>query len=87
VNYLIDTNIISEVRKGERCDGHVVAWFASINDEGIFLSVLVVGEIRKAIERARPRPVRSKNGYPPSSNRMGNVSCPSTRSSPMNRGA
>jgi toxin FitB len=53
VNYLIDTNIISEVRKGERCDGHVAAWFASIDDEDIFLSVLVVGEIRKGIERAR----------------------------------
>ena len=53
MNYLIDTNIISEVRRGERCDGHVAAWFASINDEDIFLSVLVVGEIRKGIERAR----------------------------------
>ena len=53
MNYLIDTNIISEVRKGERCDGHVAAWFASIDDEDIFLSVLVVGEIRKGIERAR----------------------------------
>ena len=53
MNYLIDTNIISEVRKGERCDGHVAAWFASINDEDIFLSVLVVGEIRKGIERTR----------------------------------
>ena len=51
MNYLID--IISEVRKGERCDGHVAAWFASIDDEDIFLSVLVVGEIRKGIERAR----------------------------------
>jgi predicted nucleic acid-binding protein len=53
VNYLIDTNIISEVRKGKRCDGHVAAWFASINDEDIYLSVLVLGEIRKGIERAR----------------------------------
>ena len=53
MNYLIDTNIISEVRKGERCDGHVAAWFASIDDDDIYLSVLVVGEIRKGIERAR----------------------------------
>ena len=53
MNCLIDTNIISEVRKGERCDGHVAAWFAAIDDEDIFLSVLVVGEIRKGIERAR----------------------------------
>jgi toxin FitB len=38
VNYLIDTNIISEVRKGERCDSHVAAWFASIDDHDIYLS-------------------------------------------------
>jgi toxin FitB len=53
VNYLIDTNIISEVRKGARCDPYVAAWFASINDEDVYLSVLVLGEIRKGIERAR----------------------------------
>ena len=53
MNYLIDTNIISEVRRGERCDRHVAAWFAAINDDDIYLSVLVLGEIRKGIERAR----------------------------------
>jgi predicted nucleic acid-binding protein len=53
VNYLIDTNIISEIRRAERCDGHVSSWFASIADEDIYLSVLVLGEIRKGIERAR----------------------------------
>jgi toxin FitB len=53
VNYLIDTNIISEVRKGAQCDPNVAAWFASIADAEIYLSVLVLGEIRKGIERAR----------------------------------
>ena len=51
MNYLIDTNIISKVRRGERCDSHVAAWFASIDDDDIYLSVLVLGEIRKGIER------------------------------------
>jgi len=55
VNYLIDTNIISEVRKGARCDAHVSAWYASIADEELFLSTLVLGEIRKGVELARPR--------------------------------
>jgi predicted nucleic acid-binding protein len=55
VNYLIDANIISEVRKGKRCDPHVSAWYASIADEELFLSTLVLGEIRKGIEQARPR--------------------------------
>jgi toxin FitB len=54
LNYLIDTNIISELRKGPRCDPRVAAWYASLNDEDIYLSVLVLGEIRKGIERARP---------------------------------
>jgi predicted nucleic acid-binding protein len=53
VNYLIDTNIISEIRKGLRCDRHVASWYASIADQDIFLSVLVLGEIRKGLERLR----------------------------------
>jgi len=55
MNYLIDTNIISEVRKGERCDPHVSGWYATIADEELFLSTLVLGEIRKGVELARPR--------------------------------
>jgi predicted nucleic acid-binding protein len=55
VNYLIDTNIISEVRKGAKCDRNVAAWYESIVDADIYLSVLVLGEIRKGIERARPK--------------------------------
>jgi predicted nucleic acid-binding protein len=55
VSYLIDTNIISEVRKGARCDAHVSAWYASVADEELFLSTLVLGEIRKGVELARPR--------------------------------
>jgi predicted nucleic acid-binding protein len=54
VNYLIDTNIISEIRKGDHCNRNVAVWYASIDDAGIYLSVLVLGEIRKGIERARP---------------------------------
>ena len=55
MNYLIDTNIISEVRKGDRCDRRVAAWYASIADEDLFLSTLVLGEIRKGVELARMR--------------------------------
>jgi predicted nucleic acid-binding protein len=55
VTYLIDTNIISEVRKGARCNAHVSKWYASVADEDLFLSTLVLGEIRKGVELARPR--------------------------------
>jgi hypothetical protein len=53
VSYVIDTNIISEIRKGDRCDPHVAAWYASIGDDDLFLSALVLGEIRKGIELLR----------------------------------
>ena len=54
MSYLIDTNIISEVRKGSRCHPNVAAWFASVTDDELYMSVLVLGEIRKGIERLRP---------------------------------
>jgi predicted nucleic acid-binding protein len=55
VSWLIDTNIISEVRKGARCDANVSAWYRSIDETDIFLSTLVLGEIRKGIELVRPK--------------------------------
>ena len=55
VSFLIDTNVLSELRKGERADGGVRTWFAAAPDEGLFLSVLVVGELRKGVERIRRR--------------------------------
>lgn len=59
--YLIDTNVISEVRKGRRCDARVAAWYGRVADDELFLSVLVVGEIRQGIERLRQRnPRRSE---------------------------
>ena len=53
--YLLDTNVISEVRKGPRCDGRVAAWYAGILQADLFLSVLTTGEIRKGVDHARPR--------------------------------
>ena len=55
MSYLIDTNIIFEVRKGDRCDRQVAAWYASIVDEDLFLSTLVLGEIRIGLELQRSR--------------------------------
>jgi predicted nucleic acid-binding protein len=54
VNYLIDTNIISEARKGQKRDPIFAAWWDSLDDASIYMSVLVLGEIRKGVERARP---------------------------------
>ena len=61
MSYLIDTNIISEIRKRDRCNPHVAAWYASLDEEAIYLSVLVLGEIRRGVERVRPSdPVQAR---------------------------
>ncbi len=59
MKYLVDTNVISEVRKGQRCHQSVAAWWSSVAPEQIFLSVLTIGEIRKGIENVRRRDARS----------------------------
>lgn len=59
MSFLVDTNVISELRKGPRCAPPVAAWWASTTDEDIFLSVLTIGEIRKGIEGVRRRDPRS----------------------------
>jgi predicted nucleic acid-binding protein len=51
VKYLLDTNIISEPRKRERCDANVARWYRAVGEDDAFLSVPVAGEIRKRIER------------------------------------
>jgi predicted nucleic acid-binding protein len=55
MSYLIDTNVISELRKGKRANPRVVSWFAGLTDEEVFLSVLTLGEIRRGIESIRRR--------------------------------
>jgi hypothetical protein len=52
VSYLIDTNVLSELRR-KQPDPHVVAWFSARPAQSLFLSVLTLGEIRKGIERLK----------------------------------
>lgn len=50
--YLLDTNVISEVRKA-RPHGAVLAWLASVPDAQVFISAVTVGEIQAGIEITR----------------------------------
>jgi predicted nucleic acid-binding protein len=59
VSYLLDTNVISELRKGSRADRNVSSWFSELADEEIFLSALTLGEIRRGIESIRRRDART----------------------------
>lgn len=54
MSWLLDTNVVSEIRKGKRGDPGVVRW-ASGRDDEAWLSVLTVGEIRRGIELKRRR--------------------------------
>ena len=55
MSYLIDTNVISELRKGKRANSAVASWFEGLADEEVFLSALTLGEIRRGIESIRRR--------------------------------
>ena len=55
MSLLLDTNVVSELRKGERTHPRVRAWFESVADTDLHLSVLVVGELRRGIERVRAK--------------------------------
>jgi toxin FitB len=48
VNYLIDTNVLSELRRREP-DANVVRWMAQRPAATLFLSVLTLGELRKGV--------------------------------------
>lgn len=52
--YLLDTNVVSELRRRRRSEA-VVNWYATTVGEPMFLSALVVGEIRNGIDRLAPR--------------------------------
>ena len=61
VKYLLDTHISSEIRKGPRCHPNVAAWYSNLEEESLYLSVLVLGEIRKGIEGLRGRDAGKAN--------------------------
>jgi predicted nucleic acid-binding protein len=52
--FLIDTDVLSERRKGRRADAGVVEFFRRAKNE-IFVPVQVAGEIQAGIERLRQR--------------------------------
>jgi toxin FitB len=53
--FLLDTNILSELRKQSHCDVSVRQWIEGTSAEELFVSVLVLGEIRQSVERIRIR--------------------------------
>lgn len=50
--YLLDTNVVSELRK-PRPHGAVLAWLSSVDDAELFVSAVTLGEIQAGIELTR----------------------------------
>jgi hypothetical protein len=61
MGFLLDTNVISEIKKGDKANQHVLNWFSSVPVEHLYLSVLVLGEIRVGITSLKRRdPIQAK---------------------------
>ena len=52
IRYLLDTNVISEVRKN-RPHGAVVAWLSGLEETQVFFSAVTLGELQSGIELIR----------------------------------
>jgi toxin FitB len=55
--FLVDTDVISEARKGDKANAGVRDFFgnASCNDIAVYLSVITIGELRQGVENIRHR--------------------------------
>ena len=64
--YLVDTNVVSEIRKGTRANVGVRDFFKRVaaDQAPVFLSVVTVGELRRGVELIRYR------GDTPQANRL-----------------
>jgi toxin FitB len=54
VSYLLDTNVVSELRK-RGCDPNVRAWYDSIEGSSQYVSSLVIGELTRGVHQLSKR--------------------------------
>lgn len=55
MSWPVDTNVLSELRKGPRANERVRSWFGKARAAELYTSVLVLGEVRRGIESVRRR--------------------------------
>ena len=53
--YLIDTNVVSEARKGKNANSGVQLFWKNVDAADLYLSVQTIGEIRRGIENIQHR--------------------------------
>lgn len=76
MNVLVDTNVMSELKRGRNAAPRVAAWFAALPPQNVFTSVIVLGEIRHGIEivarRDKPQAEALEQWYTLVRERLGN---------------
>ena len=55
MGFLIDTNILAELRKRERANPGIRRWYVGVEESEIYISVIILGEIRRGVELLRRR--------------------------------
>lgn len=61
MKFLLDTNVISELRKRDRAHPNVLRWALTLSADDVGTSVLVIAEIRRGIAlKRRSDPVQAK---------------------------
>jgi predicted nucleic acid-binding protein len=55
VSFLLDTNVVSELRRGLAANEGVAEWFDDQSARELYLSVVTIGEVRLGIEQIRSR--------------------------------
>lgn len=53
--YLVDTNVISEARKGAKANSGVRKFFQETDASDLYISAQTIGEIRRGVENIRQR--------------------------------
>jgi toxin FitB len=53
--YLLDTNVISEARKGKKANAGVLAFRKTVDENELYLSVQTIGELRRGVEIIKHR--------------------------------
>ncbi len=61
MKYLVDTNVISEIRKNDRANASVLNWWNSTESSSVYLSVFTIGELYRGILKLKSRDPKQAN--------------------------
>jgi predicted nucleic acid-binding protein len=53
VSYLLDTNVLSEFQR-PRPDDNVLSWLEAVDEDGVYISVVSLGELRRGVALLAP---------------------------------